>query len=152
MQTLRLRVASLEDAKRLYDWSRALSPEIPSPWGLPVWEDHLHWLGLTLGPTDQLLLIGEAVRTDQAIGAVRFDLIAPALWSVAIIIAPEYRGRGWSRKLLEAGLNHLDGQAFVARVVQTDLAAASLFRGVGFALAGTTDGLDLYRYSPRPGR
>ena len=49
---------SLEDAKRLYDWSCALSPEAPTPWGQPVWDDHLDWLALTLGPTDQLELPG----------------------------------------------------------------------------------------------
>ena len=150
MQTLRLRVASLDDAKRLYDWSLGLSTDLPTPWGLPVWEDHLHWLGLALGPTDQLLFIGEAVRTDQAIGAVRFDAVAPDIWSVAIVVAPEFRGRGWSRKLLQAGLDHFDGPAFVARIARTEHAAAALLRGVGFQLAGSTDGLDLYRRAPHP--
>jgi len=151
MQTLRLRVASLDDAKRLYDWSLALSPSAPTPWGLPIWEDHIHWLGLALGPTDQLLFIGEAVRTDQALGSVRFDAAGPDLWSVAIIVAPEYRGRGWSRKLLQAGLDHFDNAAFIARLPQADLAAGALFRGLGFILVGATDGLDHYRRSPRPG-
>lgn len=145
MQTLRLRVASLEDAKRLYDWSCALSPEAPTPWGQPVWDDHLDWLALTLGPMDQLLFIGEAVRTDQAIGAVRFDQLEPTLWSVAIVVAPEFRGRGWSRKLLQAGLDHFDGPAFIARIPRGDLAAAALFRNVGFGLEAATGGLDLYR-------
>lgn len=145
LETLRLRVASLDDAKRLYDWSLALSAEMVTAWGQPVWDEHLNWLALALGPTDQLILIGEAIRTDQALGAVRLDALRSNLWSIEVILAPEFRGRGWSRKLLLAGVNHIPDVDLVARVPKASPAAGALFRGVGFQLVGSTDSLDLLR-------
>lgn len=143
LETLRLRVASLGDAKRLYDWSLALDAETVTPWGQPVWEDHLTWLKQTLGPADQLILIGEAIRTDQAIGAIRLDALGPGLWSIEIILDPQYRGRGWSRKLLLAGISHFPEASFLARVPRGEGAVQALFRGAGFQTVRTTDGVDL---------
>ncbi len=149
VEILRLRHASLIDAKRLFDWSTALQPDAPTAWGEPVWEDHLTRLELSLGRTDRLIFIGEAVRTDQAIGAIRFDALEPGLWAVDIVIAPEYRGRGWSRKLLGAGLEHFDEGDFVARLPAADRRARALFQGLGFDLAGQSSGSVLCRHSRR---
>jgi GNAT superfamily N-acetyltransferase len=149
VETLRLRHASLIDAKRLFDWSTALEPDAPTAWGEPVWDDHLVRLERTLGRTDRLIFIGEAVRTDQAIGAVRFDAIGKTLWAIDILVAPEFRGRGWSRKLLSAGLDHFDEADFAARLPLDDLRARALFAGMGFERTGATAGSALYRLSRR---
>ena len=150
VETLRLRVASLDDAKRLYDWSVALSPDAPTPWGQPDWYEHLQWLELALGPTDQLIFVGEAIRTDQAIGAVRFDLIAPGRRSVNIVVAPEYRGRGWSRKLLQAGLDHFQDGTVLAQVDLADPAALALFANAGFVPVSQTSARKLLSLTLKP--
>ena len=149
VETLRLRHASLNDAKRLFDWSTALQPDAPTAWGEPVWDDHLTRLERSLGRTDRLIFIGEAVRTDQAIGALRFDAIGKGLWAIDIVVAPEFRGRGWSRKLLSAGLEHFDEADFAARLPLNELRARALFGGMGFERAGTSSGSALYRFSRR---
>lgn len=149
VETLRLRHASLIDAKRLFDWSTALEPAAPTAWGEPIWDDHLVRLERSLGRTDRLIFIGEAVRTDQAIGAIRFDTLATGLWAIDIVVAPEFRGRGWSRKLLTAGLDHFEEADFVARLPIEDRRARALFHGLGFQPAGQTEGSVLCRLSRR---
>ena len=149
IETLRLRHASLVDAKRLYDWSMALNPEASTAWGEPIWEDHLIRVERSLGRTDRLIFIGEAVRTDEAIGAVRFDAIGPGLWTLDIIVEPLFRRRGWSRKLLAAGLDHFDDADFVARLDPGDRRARALFEGMGFIPAPATAAVVPYRLSRR---
>src|SRR5690606_37205407 len=94
VETLRLRPAALEDAKRLFDWrndplTRAMSLTRDEV----VWEDHLVWLERSLARTGRLLLIGEATRTDEAIGVVRFDAAADGFQEVGVTVAPAFRGR-----------------------------------------------------------
>ena len=136
VESLRLRVASLEDSKRLYDWSAALAPDAAPLWGRPVWEDHQEWFERLIGPTDTLLFMGEAERTDEVIGAICFRAARPAIWGVEVIIGPGFRGRGWSSKLLRLGLDHLDPATFLARVGRSDSHAHSLFTGAGFSRIG----------------
>lgn len=149
IETLRLRPASLEDAKRLFDWSCALDPHGPTAWGVPVWEDHLERVQLSLGRTDRLIFIGEAVRTDEAIGAVRFDAVRRGLWAIDIVVAPEFRGRGWSRKLLSQGLDHFGEADFVAALPLVDRRALALFVGMGFSVEGVAEDAALYRLTRR---
>jgi len=151
VETLRLRVASLEDAKRLFDWSAALEPDLAPLWGRPIWEDHLEWFTLMIGPTDTLLFMGEADRTEQVIGAICFRALGAQLWGVDLIIAPEFRGRGWSTKLLRLGVQHLDPATFLARVSKADGYAQSLFAGSGFSRIGGAAQWDVFRRDgPRP--
>lgn len=149
-ETLRLRPAAMDDAKRLFDWrndpdTRAVSLSSDEL----VWEEHLVWLERSLARTDRLLFIGEAVRTDEPIGVVRFDAAEDGMgdgaWEVGITVAPAFRGRGWSRKLLAAGLDHLGPQRFRARVLKGNGRSRSLFEGLGFRPAGEADGVLDYR-------
>lgn len=146
VETLRLRPAALEDAKRLFDWrddplTRAMSLTRDEV----VWEDHLVWLERSLARTDRLLLIGEATRTDEAIGVVRFDAAADGFQEVGVTVAPAFRGRGWSRKLLSAGLEHIGPGRFRARVRSENGPSRSLFQGLGFRPVGEADGVIEYR-------
>ena len=145
LATLRLRVASLEDAKRLFDWSGALGPDVAPLWGRPVWQEHLAWFELLIGPTDTLLFMGEAGRTDDIIGAVCLRAVATDTWSVDIVIAPEFRRRGWSAKLLALAMAHLEPATFVARISGSDDHARSLFVGAGFVRVGEAEGWELFR-------
>jgi GNAT superfamily N-acetyltransferase len=145
LETLRLRVASLEDAKRLFDWSAALGPQAAPLWGRPIWEEHLTWFERMIGPTDTLLFMGEAGRTDDVIGAVCFRAVAAGAWGVEIVIASEFRRRGWSAKLLRRAMAHLEPAAFVARIAGGDDHARSLFVGAGFVRVGEAEGWDVFR-------
>jgi len=150
METLNLRPAGMDDAKQLFDWrndadSRAaavITDEVE-------WDDHVLWLQRSLARKDRLLFIGEARRTDEAVGMVRLDQLAAQLWEISLVVCPSYRGRGWARKLLASGLNHCGRADFVARIRPESLRSRSLFEGLGFKLATTSDGLMLYRLSRR---
>ena len=124
-------------------------PDAPTAWGEPIWADHLIRIERSLGRTDRLIFIGEAVRTDEAIGAVRFDVVGPDLWAIDIIVEPLFRRRGWSRKLLGAGLDHFDNADFVARLDPGDRRARALFEGLGFIAAPATPTVAPYRLSRR---
>lgn len=146
VQTLRLRPAGMDDAKRLFDWANDPDTREASLVTSPDdWEDHLIWLERSLARTDRLLFIGEATRTDQAIGQVRFDALDPALWEINVTVAPAYRGRGWARKLLAAGLDHCGQTDFLARVRTDNLRSRSLFEGLGFTRARQAEDIVLYR-------
>lgn len=111
-QTLRLRPTAMEDAKSLFDWRqdatfrRALADDGPIDL-----EGHLTWLERSLARLDRVLLIGEATRTDEAVGLVRYDETAPGAWRGRFAVAPPFRGRGWSLKLKAAMAAHMPDAA-----------------------------------------
>lgn len=152
VETLRLRPATMEDAKRLFDWRD--DPETRF-WshnqGPLVWEDHLAWLERWLGAHDRVIFVGEAVRTDQPIGVVRFDELADGTHEVGITVAPEFRGRGWAGKLLRAGLAHREGQTVIAQVMSENRRSRSLFASAGFRQVREEDGVVHYRLDARSG-
>ena len=145
VETLRLRAASLEDSKRLFDWAAELPADIAPLWGRAHWDEHQEWFGLLIGPTDTLLFMGEAERTDEVIGAVCFHTVGPAIWGVEIVIAPAFRGRGWSAKLLSHGIDRLEPATFLARILKSDDHARSLFTGAGFRRIGGAMQWDVFR-------
>lgn len=142
VETLRLRPATLEDAKRLFDWRNDAETRFWSHNQSPlVWADHLAWLERWLGAHDRVIFVGEAVRTDQPIGVVRFDELPDGSHEVGITVAPEFRGRGWAGKLLRAGLKHREGQTVIARVMSENIRSRSLFGSAGFRETGEADGV-----------
>lgn len=144
---LRLRPAGMADAARLLAWrndpaTRAASVDTDEV----DLDTHTAWLDRSLARTDRLLFIGEAARTDQPVGALRFDEVEPGLWEVSITIAPELRGLGWSGKLLAEGVAHMaSASALTARVRTENERSLRLFDEAGFARTHATDGFVFFR-------
>jgi len=145
--TLRLRPAGMGDAARLLAWrndpvTRAMSVDTAEV----DFDTHLAWLDRSLARTDRLLFVGEATRTDEAVGTLRFDQVEPGVWEVSITVAPELRGLGWSRKLLGEGVAHMaDMKALIARVRTDNERSLRLFEDAGFARTHEADGFVFFR-------
>ncbi len=146
VETLRLRPATMEDAKLLFDWRDDPDTRFWSHNAAPlVWEDHLTWLERWLGAPDRVIFVGEAIRTDDPIGVVRFDEQPDGTHEVGITVAPRFRGRGWAGKLLRAGLQHREGQTVIAQVMSENRRSRSLFASCGFRQVGEAGGVVRYR-------
>lgn len=133
---IQLRLAGHEDGRLVFDWrndseTRAASLETdPIPW--PV---HELWWKASLGRADRTLIIGEDAW-ERPVGLVRFDAV-DGRWLVSIQIAPDRRGQGWGRALLEAGIARMSDKRgayrFMAQIKSDNAASQRLFAGCGFS-------------------
>ncbi|WP_141787388.1 bifunctional UDP-2,4-diacetamido-2,4,6-trideoxy-beta-L-altropyranose hydrolase/GNAT family N-acetyltransferase [Oryzihumus leptocrescens] len=143
------RVATLEDADRLWRWrndagTRAASrsrEEVP-------WPDHLAWLRSSLGRADRELLVVADGRGN--VGTVRWDESIPGEWEVSITVAPERRGQSLARHLLTTAEEHLrrhrDVTAYLAVVHRDNHPSRRLFAGAGYVPDLPPDGEGFMRF------
>jgi UDP-2,4-diacetamido-2,4,6-trideoxy-beta-L-altropyranose hydrolase len=134
---LELRPATEEDVRLLWQWRNdpetrlrsRNSDEIP-------WDIHLVWFAKRLADPDTLMLVG--LRASRPIGVVRFDREADGHAEVSITLAPECRGRGLARNLLQRGCEYIVHTRFAqvldAAVKADNTVSQRLFEGCGFHL------------------
>lgn len=96
---------------------------------------HHRWLERMLAaPVDARLWIGEA--EDRPIGVVRFERRTPTAVEVAITVAPDARGHGLARPLLDRGIaaarEAFGRVTILADVLPDNAASLALFLGAGF--------------------
>lgn len=137
--TLLARPADAEDADTLHVWRDDPATRASSRSTAPVpRERHVQWLASVLDDPDRLLLVVEDPQQDaRPVGTVRFDRKADGgPWEVSITVAPEARGRGLGRQVLEAGWAAWRGRTgggTVQAVVRPDnLASVRLFEASGW--------------------
>lgn len=99
-----VRAARADDSARLFAWRNDPTTVAMSGTGSPVaWQDHAAWYQAALAATTRAIFIGE--QNGVAIGTVRFDEAKTRNEAeVSINLAPEIRGRGMSRPLLNAAM------------------------------------------------
>jgi spore coat polysaccharide biosynthesis predicted glycosyltransferase SpsG len=107
------RPATLEDARRLWEWRNDQATRVASLSSEVVaWDDHLAWLADSLTRTDRMLLVVEEPASSTGpVGTVRWDLErmgeeqreGEQAWEVSITVAPERRRQFLARPLLRAG-------------------------------------------------
>ncbi len=141
-----VRRATPDDAERLLAWANDAVTRAagfhPSPIDAAT---HERWLGERLASPLSRLFIG--LDGDRPVGQLRLeaDPDAEGRVEVGIAVAPDARGRGVGRALLEAGLTagmddpDLPVAIFVARIRSDNAVSLALFGGAGFRLAGTED-------------
>ncbi|MGX7823583.1 GNAT family N-acetyltransferase [Actinokineospora sp. 24-640] len=103
---------------------------------------HETWLATAL--TTRHLLIAEESGTPIAV--IRFDPTAPGEVEVSITLAPQARGRGLARPVLEAAHDHLTDTRVLARVHRDNTASRRLFASAGYrpTQRPAEDGFDFY--------
>ncbi len=139
-----VRAATEADAERLLAWANDPATRAagfhPSPIDAA---EHDRWLSTRLASPSSRLFIG--LDGDRPVGQVRLEADHDGRVEVGISVAPEARGRGIGRALLEAGLAAgvsdalLHVAVFVALVRADNAASAAMFRGAGFELARSED-------------
>jgi RimJ/RimL family protein N-acetyltransferase len=127
---LTLRPATMDDAMQLWLWrndpltrrqSRTTSPI--------VWAEHVRWLTAALGEKGRTHRIGE--RDGAAVGVIGFQSLEGGS-EVSIMVAPEARGTGVGRSMLNAALAQTDGLPIYASVRTDNDASRKLFASCGF--------------------
>src|SRR4030067_2225019 len=116
-----VREAQPEDAMDILHWRNDPLVCAMSRHREPISEAaHMAWYSRATEDPNQLLLVG--VLGEKKIGIVRFDHRQASLWEVSITIAPDARGQGLGRHLLEMALERL----YSACASMTVLAVATL--------------------------
>jgi RimJ/RimL family protein N-acetyltransferase len=137
-----VRPATAADADRLLDWA---NDQVTRATGFyPATIDaatHVRWLDERLSSPASRLYIG--LEDGRPVGMVRLGAEADGRVEVGISVAPDSRGRGVGRAMLEAGLSagladpDLDVAVFVARIRPENAASIALFGSAGFEPTGT---------------
>lgn len=132
-----LRAATLADARQLHAWRNAEDVRAQSRATDPIpFDRHRLWLARTLaGDRVRLYVATLGGPLDAGIGTGRLDRIGDATVEVSLVIAPEWRGRGWGRLLIERlcdEARHLGMCAAVAETRVTNAASLISFLRVGF--------------------
>jgi RimJ/RimL family protein N-acetyltransferase len=133
---LRLRPATLDDARRLHAWRNDPETRRASRSSAVVpWEEHVAWLTTSLASPDRRLRI--AVEAGEPVGVVRADRRADG-WEVSWTVAPEARGRGVARRMLTLLLVDLDRRV-TAIIRQPNIASARVAAAAGFVRIGRAE-------------
>ncbi|EAQ29443.1 flaR protein (flaR) [Erythrobacter sp. NAP1] len=136
--TLSVRRATNEDARRLFDWRNA--PENRAMMTNPeelAWADHVAWLSRVLADETRLLLIGHVGERD--IGSIRFDLDEQGAAEVSLHIDARFHALGLGPKLLAAGEKESGASTFLATVLSKNRPSQALFERSGYERTGTQD-------------
>jgi UDP-2,4-diacetamido-2,4,6-trideoxy-beta-L-altropyranose hydrolase len=137
---LRLRPATAEDARLLWEWVNEPSVRQVSfnPDPIP-WEGHLDWLARRLADPDSRIYIAED-DAGRPVGQVRFDRNATGEAEIAVSVSAERRGGGTGAALIRAGVEKVFGDRWVLRVnahIKPENAASlGCFRKAGFTVVG----------------
>jgi RimJ/RimL family protein N-acetyltransferase len=150
---MKLRLAEIKDSLNILQWrndphTRAMSRHED----LIEVKDHSQWYEKSLQNPKRLLLVGEL--EDNAVGMVRFDRLQNAIdWEVSITLAPNYRGRGLSKNLLELAcscfISQYSNAGLIAEIKRCNTTSRRLFEGYGFKCISNEGDMLRYFYQPR---
>lgn len=136
-ESIRVREATIEDARALFDWRNDESVRTASRQPDPIaWPEHQRWLRTVLSDDDRVLLIGE--RNGAPVGVVRFDVSRPQA-EVSIYRVPRSPEAGLGLSLLLAAEAWLrarrpDVANITAHVLGDNERSHHLFRSTGYQL------------------
>ncbi len=135
---MRLRKATIEDARRLFEWRNDPVTRAVSVNQTPVdWHDHLAWLMQSLdSPLREILIAEDGVP----LGTVRLD--KDIRTEVSITLAPAARGHGQGAVILQ--LATAGTGPFVARIRPDNKASQKVFEKAGFSFTHHADGMNWY--------
>ncbi|MBL8616171.1 MAG: UDP-2,4-diacetamido-2,4,6-trideoxy-beta-L-altropyranose hydrolase [Deltaproteobacteria bacterium] len=154
-RALQLRPASMEDAATLFSWANDPAARAASVHSAPVpWEGHLAWLQARVDSPQHAIFILE--HEGAPAGVVRFA-DEGARWRLSYSLAPEARGRGLGRALVQRGLLAIAGKgptAVLAEVKADNIASLLTFRRLGWAESPPDSSAGLHQFTtarpPRP--
>lgn len=132
-----LRPAHPDDAARLFAWANDPVARAVSFRDAPIaWETHIAWLTAALADPRRRLYVAEQDGTPVGTARLDHDADDARVAVVSLNIAPEARGRGVGRALLEALADAARAHGFTqlrAFVKATNDASAKAFVATGYA-------------------
>lgn len=135
---MRLRKATMDDARRLFDWHNDPATRAASVNRDPVaWEDHLAWLEASLAnPLREILIAEDGVP----LGTVRLD--KDVRTELSITLAPAARGHGLAAPLIALASQGIG--PVVARIRPDNAASRKAFLKAGFHFTHHAEGMDWF--------
>jgi RimJ/RimL family protein N-acetyltransferase len=144
-----LRQAEIVDAAPLYRWridaDTVRHSLAPPPASL---DEHRGWLEALLREPAVALYVAHDDERGVDVGTVRLDRRGGGEAEMSITVAPDERGRGYARQLIARGLEAAAGCRVIARVKADNLRSLRAFAALGFATAGSDDGLVRLVHAP----
>lgn len=134
-QVLRLRPATADDVRLLFDWANDPGVRAASFDSREItWPEHERWFRARLASPLAVLLIAETAE-QQAVGVARFQ-IADDVATISISIAGAFRGGGYGRQLIEKSsrqmLDHPQVRSVRALIKAENTASTGAFLAAGF--------------------
>jgi RimJ/RimL family protein N-acetyltransferase len=133
---MRIRNATICDAKLLFDWANESSVRINAINTNPiVWVDHIAWLQNKLESKNSFLFIAEV--DDIPIGQIRFDLEGNK-YLIDFSVTINERGKGYGFLIVKESINEMKKRihhlsTFIAWVKPENAASKSVFEKLGFS-------------------
>ena len=130
-----LRKAENNDAKMLYKWANDPETRLASFSSDPIpWETHMQWFSKVLSSDTHQIYIAQDEH-GVPVGQIRFKTKG-AQATLSVVVAPESRGKGYGKNIVEAGAMHLftylEIHTIHAYVKPENAASAHLFTKTGF--------------------
>jgi UDP-2,4-diacetamido-2,4,6-trideoxy-beta-L-altropyranose hydrolase len=133
---MKLRTATITDAKLLFNWANESSVRSNAINHNPIeWDDHLAWFQKKLQTNDSFIFIAEFDETP--IGQIRFDL-ENNKYLIDYSISKDERGKGYGFLMLKEGINDMKNyihhlSTFIAWVKPENAASKRVFEKLGFS-------------------
>ncbi len=149
MDVTSLRPATMEDARRLFDWVNDPAVlETKADTNSKIdWNVHCTWLSARLTDPDTYLAIIEV--SGAAVGQVRLQP-GPGGRHIDIFVAPGHRGRGIARAAVAHALSEIDERPVIAVVLDGNQGSHALFLSLGFAVKAKEEGRTIYEFGDAP--
>lgn len=138
-ESLRLRVAQMEDAQRVFVWRN-------DPWIISLstsqrmvaWEEHLAWFRKVLATDRHLLLLIE-IEEGLGIGTVRLDRVDALRATLTVYLLRDFTGQGLGVKAIMSGSARAFAQwpvrSIHAYIRKENVRSCSAFSKAGFVSA-----------------
>lgn len=148
-----VRAASLDDARRLWEWRNdPVTRQMSLNHDRVAFADHLRWYESSLASPHRVILVAEI--EERPVGMCRFDIDEgqPGRAEVSINIAPTERGCGIGGSVLDASLvalraRHPEVTTITATIRDENSASIRLFLRSGFTPVSTAIGVCLFEWT-----
>lgn len=146
--SIRLRKATLDDCRTLFEWRNDPITVAMSLVSEPVpWENHVAWFESSLTNPKRHLLVAELAGSP--VGTIRFDDLDDTS-EISITVSPESRGQGMGTGLLEVADEwarmELGLDRIIARIKETNPASIAIFKKSGYQVTEYGEVLSLVKY------
>tara|TARA_Y100000589_G_scaffold175238_1_gene166328 strand:+ start:7854 stop:8714 length:861 start_codon:yes stop_codon:yes gene_type:complete len=136
---MKIRYINNQDSEEIYIWrndSKTRSMSINKK--LITRTEHNYWFKNSLNNINREILIAEI--KESKLGICRFDFNEKLnIAQIAINMNPEFRGKGYGKKLLKEAINHYLNKkncVLIAKIKVNNLISKNLFLSIGFKITG----------------
>jgi RimJ/RimL family protein N-acetyltransferase len=131
---MKLRLATLDDAKDLFDWRNdPITLKHSTTKELIDYKEHLEWLQSSLNNVNRQIFVLEDT-CGLPIGTIRCDRSIENQHTLSWTISPIHRKRGYATTMLNLFFNNHHGKEYVAEIYDTNIASINLVRKFKFNL------------------